>query len=286
MKIYNLGSPRVARLRPGPAELRRRALGFRAAMPPHLGLFSPGEVRNLPRTATGTTLELDEVESARDDEEKEYPYEHCEMVGGLFRIFLGGDPVAAVLKDPQLRDQAGDPHLCRLLRDVRRRLARGAGWIDGIRAAARLPGAATAEEAEAAVAPLVAAASSGAGEPVTRACCLEALTRCCEASEAAKRAVAATEAMYDLVHRALKSPLWRASAKHPRSPALRGLLGRAYPNYYEPEVSLGCRLLMHLLPCDPPHAVDLGPIATALVALLDGTRDAKRGAGVREKKMT
>jgi hypothetical protein len=106
--------------------------------------------------------------------------------------------------------------------------------------------------------------------------CLEALARLCEASAAARRRVSRAERVYDVVNRSLKSPLWRASAKHPKSPALRALLAKAYPNYREPEASLGCRLLMHLLPCDPPPGVDLGGIGTALLILLDGTRDAKR----------
>ena len=250
-----------------------------------MGLFSPGEVRSLAKPAGAENLDtLDDVANAEAPSDRggvcgagdgggDWPYVASELVGGLFHVFLGGDPLA---RSGDLRDVASEAHVASALRDVARRVGRAPGGLGALRVAARVPGRASADEILGAADPLVALAAEHAGEPVARAACLEALARLCEASAAARRRVSRAERVYDVVHRSLKSPLWRASAKHPKSPALRALLAKAYPNYYEPEASLGCRLLMHLLPCDPPPGVDLGGIGTALLILLDGTRDAKR----------
>ena len=250
-----------------------------------MGLFSPGEVRSLAKPAGAENLDtLDDVANAEAPSDRggvcgagdgggDWPYVASELVGGLFHVFLGGDPLA---RSGDLRDVASEAHVASALRDVARRVGRAPGGLGALRVAARVPGRASADEILGAADPLVNLAAEHAGEPVARAACLEALARLCEASAAARRRVSRAERVYDVVHRSLKSPLWRASAKHPKSPALRALLAKAYPNYYEPEASLGCRLLMHLLPCDPPPGVDLGGIGTALLILLDGTRDAKR----------
>ena len=70
-----------------------------------MGLFSPGEVRSLAKPAGAENLDtLDDVANAEAPSDRgvcgagdgggDWPYVASELVGGLFHVFLGGDPLA------------------------------------------------------------------------------------------------------------------------------------------------------------------------------------------------
>jgi hypothetical protein len=143
-----------------------------------MGLFSPGEVRSLAKPAGAETLDtLDDVANAEAPSDRggvcgagdgggDWPYVASELVGGLFHVFLGGDPVA---RSGDLRDVASEAHVAAALRDVARRVGRAPGGLGALRVAARVPGRASADEILGAADPLVNLAAEHASEPVARA---------------------------------------------------------------------------------------------------------------------